>query len=218
MPPLKCLISAGPTREWIDPVRFISNPSSGKMGYALAKEARDMGFDVCLVSGPVELPKPMGVEVVEVESALDMKRAIDKKFSFYDWVIMTAAVCDHRPKSRNNIKIAKDQLPENLLMARNPDILKDLGKKKSKSQILVGFAAETHNVLESAHKKLKQKRLDWIVANDVSKANLGFSSDQNEVTLINSDGLENQISRADKSVIAKEILRAIHLSWLEKAH
>ena len=218
MPPLKCLISAGPTREWIDPVRFISNPSSGKMGYALAKEARDMGFDVCLVSGPVELPKPMGVEVVEVESALDMKRAIDKKFSFYDWVIMTAAVCDHRPKSRNNIKIAKDQLPENLLMARNPDILKDLGKKKSKSQILVGFAAETHMVLESAHKKLKQKRLDWIVANDVSKANLGFSSDQNEVTLINSDGLENQISRADKSVIAKEILRAIHLSWLEKAH
>ena len=218
MPPLKCLISAGPTREWIDPVRFISNPSSGKMGYALAKEARDMGFDVCLVSGPVELPKPMGVEVVEVESALDMKRAIDKKFSFYDWVIMTAAVCDHRPKSRNNIKIAKDQLPENLLMARNPDILKDLGKKKSKNQILVGFAAETHNVLESAHKKLKQKRLDWIVANDVSKANLGFSSDQNEVTLINSDGLENQISRADKSVIAKEILRAIHLSWLEKAH
>ena len=218
MPPLKCLISAGPTREWIDPVRFISNPSSGKMGYALAKEARDMGFDVCLVSGPVELPKPMGVEVVEVESALDMKRAIDKKFSFYDWVIMTAAVCDHRPKSRNNIKIAKDQLPENLLMARNPDILKDLGKKKSKSQILVGFAAETHKVLESAHKKLKQKRLDWIVANDVSKANLGFSSDQNEVTLINSDGLENQISRADKSVIAKEILRAIHLSWQEKAH
>ena len=218
MPPLKCLISAGPTREWIDPVRFISNPSSGKMGYALAKEARDMGFDVCLVSGPVELPKPMGVEVVEVESALDMKRAIDKKFSFYDWVIMTAAVCDHRPKSRNNIKIAKDQFPENLLMARNPDILKDLGKKKSKSQILVGFAAETHMVLESAHKKLKQKRLDWIVANDVSKANLGFSSDQNEVTLINSDGLENQISRADKSVIAKEILRAIHLSWLEKAH
>ena len=218
MPPLKCLISAGPTREWIDPVRFISNPSSGKMGYALAKEARDMGFDVCLVSGPVELPKPIGIEVVDVESALDMKRAIDEKLSFYDWVIMTAAVCDHRPKSRNKIKIPKDQFPENLLMSRNPDILKELGEKKRENQVLVGFAAETHMVLESAHKKLKQKKLDWIVANDVSKTNQGFSSDQNEVTLINSDGLENQISRADKSVIAKAILHAIHLSWLEKAH
>jgi phosphopantothenoylcysteine decarboxylase/phosphopantothenate--cysteine ligase len=218
MPPLKCLISAGPTREWIDPVRFISNPSSGKMGYALAKEARDMGFDVCLVSGPVELSKPKGVEVIEVESALNMKRVIDEKFNFYDWVIMTAAVCDHRPKSRNKIKIPKDQFPENLLMSRNPDILKELGEKKRENQVLVGFAAETHMVLESAHKKLKQKKLDWIVANDVSKTNQGFSSDQNEVTLINSDGLENQISRADKSVIAKEILHAIHLSWLEKAH
>jgi len=218
MPPLKCLISAGPTREWIDPVRFISNPSSGKMGYALAKEARDMGFDVCLVSGPVELSKPEGVEVIEVESALSMKRAIDEKFNFYDWVIMTAAICDHRPKSRNKIKIPKDQFPENLLMSRNPDILKELGEKKRENQVLVGFAAETHMVLESAHKKLKQKKLDWIVANDVSKTNQGFSSDQNEVTLINSDGQENQISRADKSVIAKAILHAIHLSWLEKAH
>lgn len=218
MPPLKCLISAGPTREWIDPVRFISNPSSGKMGYALAKEARDMGFDVCLVSGPVELSKPEGVEVIEVESALSMKRAIDEKFNFYDWVIMTAAVCDHRPKSRNKIKIPKDQFPENLLMSRNPDILKELGEKKRENQVLVGFAAETHMVLESAHKKLRQKKLDWIVANDVSKTNQGFSSDQNEVTLINSDGQENQISRADKSVIAKAILHAIHLSWLEKAH
>ena len=159
MPPLKCLISAGPTREWIDPVRFISNPSSGKMGYALAKEARDMGFDVCLVSGPVELPKPMGVEVVEVESALDMKRAIDKKFSFYDWVIMTAAVCDHRSERSSKIKLSKEHFPENLSMTRNPDILKDLGKKKSKRQLLVGFAAETHMVLESAHKKLKQKKI-----------------------------------------------------------
>ena len=218
MPPLKCLISAGPTREWIDPVRFISNPSSGKMGYALAKEARDMGFYVCLVSGPVELPKPIGIEVVDVESALDMKRAIDEKLSFYDWVIMTAAVCDHRPKSRNKIKIPKDQFPENLLMSRNPDILKELGEKKRENQVLVGFAAETHMVLESAHKKLKQKKLDWIVANDVSKTNQGFSSDQNEVTLINSNGLEKQIYRADKSIIAKEILHAIHLSWLEKAH
>jgi phosphopantothenoylcysteine decarboxylase/phosphopantothenate--cysteine ligase len=218
MPPLKCLISAGPTREWIDPVRFISNPSSGKMGYAIAKEARDMGFEVCLISGPVELPKPIGIEVVDVESALDMKRAIDEKFSFYDWVIMTAAVCDHRSKSSSKIKLSKEQFPENLSMTRNPDILKDLGKKKSKSQLLVGFAAETHMVLESARKKLKQKNLDWIVANDVSKTNQGFSSDQNEVTLMNSDGLESQIARADKSVIAKEILHAIHLSWLEKAH
>ena len=218
MPPLKCLISAGPTREWIDPVRFISNPSSGKMGYALAKEARDMGFEVCLVSGPVELPKPIGIEVVDVESALDMKRAIDEKFSFYDWVIMTAAVCDHRSESSSKIKLSKERFPEKLSMTRNPDILKDLGKKKSKSQLLVGFAAETHMVLESARKKLKQKNLDWIVANDVSKTNQGFSSDQNAVTLISSNGLEKQIYLADKSIVAKEILHAIHLSWLEKAH
>lgn len=218
MPPLKCLISAGPTREWIDPVRFISNPSSGKMGYALAKEARDMGFEVCLVSGPVELSKPIGIEVVDVESALDMKRAIDEKFSFYDWVIMTAAVCDHRSESSSKIKLSKEHFPENLSMTRNPDILKDLGKKKSKSQLLVGFAAETHMVLESARKKLKQKNLDWIVANDVSKTNQGFSSDQNAVTLISSNGLEKQIYLADKSIVAKEILHAIHLSWLEKAH
>jgi phosphopantothenoylcysteine decarboxylase/phosphopantothenate--cysteine ligase len=218
MPPLKCLISAGPTREWIDPVRFISNPSSGKMGYALAKEARDMGFEVCLVSGPVELSKPKGIEVVDVESALDMKRAIDEKFSFYDWVIMTAAVCDHRSESSSKIKLSKEHFPKNLSMTRNPDILKDLGKKKSKSQLLVGFAAETHMVLESARKKLKQKNLDWIVANDVSKTNQGFSSDQNAVTLISSNGLEKQIYLADKSIVAKEILRAIHLSWLEKAH
>lgn len=218
MPPLKCLISAGPTREWIDPVRFISNPSSGKMGYALAKEARDMGFEVCLVSGPVELPKPIGIEMVDVESALDMKRAIDEKFSFYDWVIMTAAVCDHRSESSSKIKLSKEHFPENLSMTRNPDILKDLGKKKSKSQLLVGFAAETHMVLESARKKLKQKNLDWIVANDVSKTNQGFSSDQNAVTLISSNGLEKQIYLADKSIVAKEILHAIHLSWLEKAH
>ena len=218
MPPLKCLISAGPTREWIDPVRFISNPSSGKMGYALAKEARDMGFEVCLVSGPVELPKPKGIEVVDVESALNMKRAIDEKFRFYDWVIMTAAVCDHRSESSSKIKLSKEHFPENLSMTRNPDILKDLGKKKSKSQLLVGFAAETHMVLESARKKLKQKNLDWIVANDVSKTNQGFSSDQNAVTLISSNGLEKQIYLADKSIVAKEILHAIHLSWLEKAH
>jgi len=218
MPPLKCLISAGPTREWIDPVRFISNPSSGKMGYALAKEARDMGFEVCLVSGPVELPKPIGIEVIDVESALDMKRAIAEKFSFYDWVIMAAAVCDHRSKSSSKIKLSKEHFPENLSMTRNPDILRDLGKKKSKSQLLVGFAAETHMVLESARKKLKQKNLDWIVANDVSKTNQGFSSDQNAVTLISSNGLEKQIYLADKSIVAKEILHAIHLSWLEKAH
>ena len=218
MPLLKCLISAGPTREWIDPVRFISNPSSGKMGYALAKEARDMGFEVCLVSGPVELSKPIGIEMVDVESALDMKRAIDEKFRFYDWVIMTAAVCDHRSESSSKIKLSKEHFPENLSMTRNPDILKDLGKKKSKSQLLVGFAAETHMVLESARKKLKQKNLDWIVANDVSKTNQGFSSDQNAVTLISSNGLEKQIYLADKSIVAKEILRAIHLSWLEKAH
>lgn len=218
MPPLKCLISAGPTREWIDPVRFISNPSSGKMGYALAKEARDMGFEVCLVSGPVELPKPIGIEVIDVESALDMKRAIAEKFSFYDWVIMTAAVCDHRSETSSKIKLSKEHFPENLSMTRNPDILRDLGKKKSKSQLLVGFAAETHMVLESARKKLKQKNLDWIVANDVSKTNQGFSSDQNAVTLISSNGLEKQIYLADKSIVAKEILHAIHLSWLEKAH
>ncbi len=211
------MISAGPTREWIDPVRYLSNPSSGKMGYALAEVARDMGMMVKLVSGPVNIPAPEGVKVIGVESAIDMKDAILAEFEKADLVIMAAAVSDHRPEAFSNRKWTKEEFPEQLRMVRNPDILKLLGEAKKEGQVLVGFAAETHDVLPSAKRKLADKKLDWIVANDVSKSDCGFASDQNEVLLVGRNGFEKEIYLADKRVIAKEILHAIQSSWLEKA-
>ena len=216
--PLHCLISAGPTREWIDSVRFMSNPSSGKMGFALACAAKERGMQVTLVSGPVQLAKPEGVKVIDVETALEMKSAMDCHFKKADLIIMSAAVSDHRTELRSERKISKDEFPQTLNLIKNPDILKILGSKKKPHQVLVGFAAESHNVVESASKKLEQKKLDWIVANDISKKEIGFSSNQNEVYLIGAKGTYRQINLADKGIIAKEILDAIHPTWLEKAH
>ena len=216
--PFHCLISAGPTREWIDSVRFISNPSSGKMGFALACAAKERGMQVTLVSGPVQLAKPEGVKVIDVETALEMHRAMEDHFQKADLIIMSAAVSDHRTELTSKRKMSKDEFPKSLNLIKNPDILKTLGSKKKSHQVLVGFAAESHNVVESAAKKLKQKNLDWIVANDISNKEIGFSSDQNEVHLIGAKGNCRQISLADKGIIAKEILDAIYPTWLEKAH
>ena len=165
---MNCLISAGPTREWIDPVRFISNPSSGKMGYALAQVAYNLGMHVTLVSGPVSIDPPSGIKPIYVETALEMKNAMLMHSKTANLVIMSAAVSDHRPKSSNQQKIPKDKLPESLPLTRNPDILKILGSGKPKDQTLVGFAAETHDLINSAQRKLTEKNLDWIVVNDVS--------------------------------------------------
>ena len=213
---IRCLISAGPTREWIDPVRFISNPSSGKMGYALAEAAKGLKMEVSLISGPVNLHEPLDVDMVRVETALQMQEAMESQFEGSDLIIMCAAVSDHRPADTYNTKLRKDEFPKSVDFQRNPDILKILGSKKKKNQVLVGFAAETNDIMISAQKKLKEKNLDWIVANDVSKNDIGFSSDNNEVTLISADGLQKQIPSKNKAKIAKEILDAIYPSCLEK--
>jgi phosphopantothenoylcysteine decarboxylase/phosphopantothenate--cysteine ligase len=213
-----CLISAGPTREWIDPVRFISNPSSGKMGFALARAAVEQGMEVTLVTGPTQLPRPDGVKLVEVETALEMKEAMDSYFDLANLTIMSAAVSDHRPVLMSDKKINKDRFPMSLNLIKNPDILKYLGSKKRLDQVLVGFAAESHDVVQSATRKLNDKKLDWIVANDISNQRIGFSSDQNEVYLIGANGDFRQICLADKSIIAKEIMDAIYPTWLGKAH
>lgn len=214
---MNCLISAGPTREWIDPVRFISNPSSGKMGYALGHVAHNLGMDVTLVSGPVSIEPPSGIQTIPVETALEMKDAMLEFSETADLIIMCAAVCDHRPKKKCDHKVAKENIPETLLLQKNPDILKILGSQKKRGQILVGFAAETHDILASAKKKLIKKNLDWIVVNDVSNHEIGFMSDTNEVIVLGASDEVERISLADKSIIAKKILHVVYPQWQIKA-
>ena len=207
--PGKCLISAGPTREWIDSVRYLSNPSSGKMGFELARSAMEKGFDVTLVSGPVSLSCPEGVNFVYVETALEMREALINFFAEADLTIMSAAVSDHRPENLGNLKIKKDQLPDQLKLIPNPDILLDLGKLKSSQQTLVGFAAESNDHLENARKKLEGKNLDWIVVNDISNRTIGFESEKNEVTLLSRKNETFTLPLSTKREIASGILQRI---------
>ena len=205
----KCLISAGPTREWIDSVRYLSNPSSGKMGFELARFAMEKGFDVTLVSGPVSLSCPEGVNFVSVETALEMREALINFFAEADLTIMSAAVSDHRPENLGNLKIKKDQLPDQLKLIPNPDILLELGKLKSSQQTLVGFAAESNDHLENARKKLEGKNLDWIVVNDISNRTIGFESEKNEVTLLSRKNETFTLPLSTKREIASGILQRI---------
>ena len=209
MKPGKCLISAGPTREWIDSVRYLSNPSSGKMGFELARSAMEKGFDVTLVSGPVSLSCPEGVNFVSVETALEMREALINFFAEADLTIMSAAVSDHRPENLGNLKIKKDQLPDQLKLIPNPDILLELGKLKSSQQTLVGFAAESDDHLDNARKKLEGKNLDWIVVNDISNPTIGFESEKNEVTLLSRKNETFTLPLSTKREIASEILQRI---------
>ena len=205
----KCLISAGPTREWIDPVRFISNPSSGKMGYSLARQARDRNFEVQLISGPVSLDAPSGISIEKVETAEEMRVAMHTNFPSADLIIMCAAVCDHRPQVRRLEKIKKDVFPNEIDLVPTIDVLMELGKVKTDSQILVGFAAETENWEQNAIIKMKEKNLDWIALNDVSQKNIGFGSDQNEITMFSSSQKKVKLDRASKEILAKKMLELI---------
>ncbi len=205
----KCLISAGPTREWIDPVRFISNPSSGKMGYSLARQARDRNFEVQLISGPVSLDAPSGISIEKVETAEEMRLAMHTNFPSADLIIMCAAVCDHRPQVRRLEKIKKDVFPNEIDLVPTIYILMELGKIKTDSQILVGFAAETENWEQNAIIKMKEKNLDWIALNDVSQKNIGFGSDQNEITMFSSSQKKVKLDRASKEILAKKMLELI---------
>lgn len=203
------LISAGPTLEPIDPVRFISNRSSGKMGYALAVAARKHGHHVILVSGPTSLKTPKGCHFISVTTAKEMAKAMIKNFSKADVIFKVAAVADYAVKNPAKFKIKKNKKELNLTLVKNPDILKKLGKLRKKYQILVGFAAETHDVLKHAQKKLEEKNLDWIVVNDVKRKDIGFESDDNQVTLLSRDGKKIKLRKQSKLKIAGKILRQV---------
>jgi phosphopantothenoylcysteine decarboxylase/phosphopantothenate--cysteine ligase len=180
----RVLITAGPTREPLDPVRFLSNRSSGKMGYALARTARRRGAEVILVSGPVSLASPPGVDVVSVTTAEDMAEAVLSRNSQVDVIIKSAAVADFKPVNCQPLKIKKSPQGLHLDLIKNIDILAELGKRRQQGQILVGFAAESHDHVQEGQRKLREKNLDLIVVNDILGSRTGFDVETNQVTLI----------------------------------
>ncbi len=180
----KILINAGPTREYIDPVRFLSNPSTGKMGYALAEAAQSLGAQVTLISGPSSLTAPANVNFISVTSAKEMLVACENEFKNCDWFIATAAVGDYQVEKVEKNKIKKKSKQLELKLIRTNDILATLAAKKSKHQKVIGFAAETNNIIQYAEQKLKEKNLDAVIANEISKKNPAFANDRNSVELI----------------------------------
>ncbi|EIA16596.1 bifunctional phosphopantothenoylcysteine decarboxylase/phosphopantothenate--cysteine ligase CoaBC [Clostridium perfringens] len=204
----KVVVTAGPTMVPIDPVRILTNRSSGKMGYSIAEEARDRGAEVVLISGPTSLRKPNGIKVIDIKTNEDMFNAIKDEFKDADIVIKSAAVADYKAKNYSNEKIKKTGDDLNLIFERDRDILKTLGDMK-KNQILVGFAAESSNLKENAKGKLERKNLDYIVANDISKSETGFASDENKVTIISKSGEEVSLEKMSKREVAKNIFDII---------
>lgn len=202
---MRIIITAGPTREAIDPVRFISNRSSGKMGYALAHTALDRGHTVVLVSGPTALPPPEGAECVEITTAQEMLAAVRSHLPGSDALIMAAAVADWRPLSCSPIKLKKRSMTPSLALERTPDILGTLRPDKG-SRVHVGFAAETENPVVEARRKLAEKGLDLVVANDVSDPHSGFEVDTNRVTLIDREGYVETLPLMTKREVADAIL------------
>ncbi|UCF38182.1 MAG: bifunctional phosphopantothenoylcysteine decarboxylase/phosphopantothenate--cysteine ligase CoaBC [Acidobacteriota bacterium] len=202
------LVTAGPTIEDIDPVRYISNRSSGKMGYAVAAEAAARGARVVLISGPTNLAPPGGVETVQVRSAAEMNEAVEARWERMDVVVKAAAVADHTPAQVSPQKIKKKESSQSIELVPTVDILKSLGKRKT-SQLLVGFAAESERVVENARLKCQSKGLDLIVANDISGPEAGFRSDQNEVVLIDRTGHAEFLPKMSKADVAARIWDAI---------
>lgn len=202
----KIVVSAGPTREALDPVRCLTNRSSGKMGYALAAVAAQAGHDVVLVSGPVCLPAPAGCSVITVESTAEMAAAVKAEFATADLLIMSAAPADYRPAKVATTKIKKSAADLTLKLEPTEDILGAIAKQKKAGQKVAGFAAETERVAEFAKAKLKKKKLDWIVANDVSRADIGFDSDQNEVEVHTAAGATLGLPKMDKLRLAGRLL------------
>lgn len=206
---IKVLVTAAGTYEPIDPVRYIGNRSSGKMGYAIAEAAKKRGAEVILVSGPSALTPPDGVEFIGVESAAEMRDAVMEHFSEADMIIKAAAVADYRVRNASDQKIKKNDEELTLVLEKNPDILKELGEKKRTGQILVGFAAETQNLLEYARAKLEKKNLDMIVANDVSRKDAGFNTDTNVVKLLYRNGTIEELPIMTKHKLADELLNRV---------
>ena len=215
---MKIIVTAGPTREYLDPVRFLSNPSTGKMGFAIAAEAARRGHDVTLIAGPVALPAPKGVRRVDVISAREMLQAVifatkraqggRKEEVIF---ISTAAVADWRPATYSKFKLKKGKMTGVLRLVRNPDILKSLCARFVPSLRLkkIGFAAETDPVLDEAARKCREKGLSFIVANDVTRKGCGFGTDTNRVTFVFPDGTLKEFPLMTKRMVAKRILEEI---------
>lgn len=203
----KIVITSGGTIEDIDPVRYISNYSSGKMGLALADTAKNLGADVTLITTKDVQRR---YNVIKVKSAIDMKSAVENEFESADCVIMAAAVADYRVKEVAPQKMKKTSEDEiTLTLVKNPDILKEISSIK-KSQIVVGFCAESENLIENAKEKIAKKGCDFLIANDISRKDIGFSSDYNEVTILDKNGNMTKIERADKTTVARKIFEAIY--------
>jgi len=202
---IEVLVTAGPTREPLDPVRYISNPSTGLMGYSLARALSDRGASVTLVSGPTHLVVPRGVKLISVNTAAEMHEAVLSNFSSCRIVYKAAAVSDFRPSENWDEKVKKEKASMTLQLASNPDILFELGKTKGE-KILVGFAAETENAVQNAHDKLLRKNLDLIVVNNLKEPGCGFAVSTNRVSLIGRDGEVEEIPLMGKEELAHLIL------------
>ena len=202
------LISAGPTQEAMDPVRFISNHSSGKQGYAIAKAAKAMGANVILVSGPVQLEKIEGIQTIDVSSALDMFEAIKQNADKADYIIMAAAVSDYRPKNIAEHKIKKSDDTIEMTFVKNPDILAYLGQCKTKKQIICGFAMETQDLDKNAKEKLEKKNCDMLIANNLFVSGAGFQTDTNIVSLLTKDSIEH-LPKLSKEELGQKILETM---------
>jgi phosphopantothenoylcysteine decarboxylase / phosphopantothenate---cysteine ligase len=211
----RVLVTAGPTREEIDPVRYISNYSSGKMGYAIAEIAQQRGARVVLVSGPTNLSVPVGVQCVPVCSAEEMRNAVFEHYEEADVVIKAAAVADYCMAERSTQKMKKQADDLTLQLTKNPDILLELGQNKG-DHILIGFAAETERLLVHAAEKLQKKNLDMIVANDVTHPGAGFDADTNIVRLLHADGHVEELEMMSKHRVAKQLLNRVSTLWTSK--
>ena len=209
------LITAGPSREPLDPVRYISNRSSGKMGYALARAALRRGAGVVLVSGPSAIEPPSAVRLIPVNTAAEMRRAVLEQFPECTAVIMAAAVADYRPVDASSKKLKRGKAPLDIRLEPNPDILRELGRRKN-GKLLVGFAAETEELIANATRKLHEKNLDLIVANDVTQAGGGFDGDTNIATIVDRSGASDSLSLMTKDELADRIYD--HLLALKDKH
>jgi phosphopantothenoylcysteine decarboxylase / phosphopantothenate---cysteine ligase len=201
---VRFLIAAGPTREPIDPVRYISNRSSGKMGYAIAEVALDAGHDVILISGPVNLASPRNAEFISVSTSDEMFEAVHRHADESDVCVLCAAVADYKPAHVSTVKIKKRAAQFSLELIPTRDILDSLGRRQNRKFLLVGFAAETDHLEANAAKKLREKNCDIIIAND---ARVGMESDENELLILFRDGETKKISRAPKKILARELVK-----------
>lgn len=204
----RVLVTAGGTRERLDPVRFLTNDSSGKMGYAVAMAAREAGAEVTLITAPTKLPIPAGMKVVPIQSTTDLAQAVLARFPQMDALVMAAAVADFQPEVTADQKIKKttDNDEFILKLKKTPDILKEVAAIKQAHQVTVGFAAETQDLVANGQKKLASKSLDLLAANDVSRADIGFNGDDNQVTFIAPDGVTDQTPKTSKTVIARTLV------------